>query len=124
MTISTKKNLLSISLFATCAFLIFNIQAFAATSTANKPIGSSSREGNVIYALGGYAELRADIIGGTGTGFSSLYEVKKYWPDPELTSINVNDTNKPAANLDYYLTRNIGYYVKAHGDSNLNLTGK
>lgn len=99
-------------------------QAFAATSTANKPVGSTSVDGNVIYAIGGYAELRADINGGSGSGESTLWKMNAYAPDDELYSINVNSDNKKAANVDYYLTRNIGYYVEAHGDSSLNMTGK
>lgn len=99
--------------------LIFSFQTFAATSSSTKTVGFTSAEGSKIYANGGYAELRADVLGGIGTGYAELYESKSLWPDPQIYTINVNATNKPAASISYYLTRNTGYYVKATGDKGL-----
>ncbi|SES26281.1 hypothetical protein SAMN04487944_12921 [Gracilibacillus ureilyticus] len=119
----TGKTFCYVSIFL-IVLLLFSITTFAATSSATKKVGDSSATGSVIYATGGYAELRADVNGGTGTGYAELWESKSWWPDEELYDINVNASNKPAANIDYYLTRNNGYYVKATGDTSINHTAK
>lgn len=118
-----EKHYLSLAFISVILGLVlFATQAFAATSTVNKPVGSTSATGSVIYAIGGYAELRADVNGGVGTGYSELWEKRAWAPDSKIYTVNVNATNKPAANVHYYLTRNQGYFVKATGDSSLNHT--
>ncbi|KOY79986.1 hypothetical protein ADM90_22500 [Lysinibacillus macroides] len=117
----SKEKVSIISLLILSITILFSAQAFAATSTANKVINESRKEGSIFYAVGGYAELRADILGGTGFGESVLMQSISWWPDNELYSVNVNSQNKPAANINYYLNNSDGYYVVARGDTTLNL---
>ncbi|KOS61077.1 hypothetical protein FJQ98_26400 [Lysinibacillus agricola] len=122
MTLKISKEKLSIiSLLILSISIIFSAQAFASSSTATKPLKERSKEGSIFYAVGGYAELRADILGGTGNGESILKQSIAWYPDPELYSVNVNSQNKPAANTHYHLNNSDGYYVVAKGDLTLNL---
>lgn len=97
--------------------------AFAATGTAEKPVGVGADVKSVsISGTGSDGTVYANIIGGTGSGGSMLYKFKRFWPDSLLEVYNVSTEHGPYNNSGTFSTENdAAYNVIASGDSSLGI---